>query len=353
MKTFELTKDTVIPFSNERVENRKREIARRVSYPKDQGQIKFFGNPQSDVVYHEGFFGYLSTAWSNHYSIVLRPSDLWFVILNELTAVVAKTPQAYSNLFTKKPSGKQLILVPTDTVETISPELVVDALKSYVPTKVDDFLPEFSTSNSMCNLAMNVAFCDMVSPYYSYGTFMCGFPKVRIEGTKDDWALIQDKLNILSGLFSGNLSAYLKRCLNVVENIVSATKEGNATLFKNMVKLQKCGSGSQYEMSGWIMQLLYKCDHPTQLEGLPPHYTHMDYTNMETERKFSLYCGVFYSTIDGDFLLPEYDAFRFEILEQPKAKSKDEADALEMAIVSAEIVKQPRKLKGVWRFENE
>jgi hypothetical protein len=38
----------------------------------------------------------------------------------------------------------------------------------------------------------------------------------------------------------------------------------------------------------------------------------MDYTNLDTNRKFTLYCGLFYSNIENDFLIPTYDAIRVE-----------------------------------------
>lgn len=326
MNTIELTKDPAVPFDKSNLISGKNKIAQRVSYPRSQGEIKFFGNPSKDVVYHEGYLGYLSKAWCNHYSVVIRPDDIWFMILNELTAEISKSPDQYSSMFTKTPGEKSMLLVRTNNPETINPELIIDILKDMVPTKVDDFMPKFSTSTKMCNLAMNVAFCDMVSPYYSYGTLLCGIPKVKVEGTVVDWNLMLVKLETLTNLFKGNLNIYLKRCLGVVSDLILATKNLDSNHFKKMVKLEMCGSGSQYEMSGWIMHLI-NCKNfkqKTQLEGLPPHFTHMDYTNIETQRKFSLYCGLFYSKVDAEFLVPEYDAFRFEILPEKKVKEKVE-----------------------------
>ena len=79
-----------------------------------------------------------------------------------------------------------------------------------------------------------------------------------------------------------------------------------------MISLRPCGSGSQYEVSGWILNLLYDNPGIKQIEGLPPHMAKMDYTNLDTDRKFTLYCGLFYSNIENSFLIPEYDAIRVE-----------------------------------------
>jgi hypothetical protein len=339
MITIELLKNlTPQPFKDH---NKKPyNIADRVK--ENVNDVKFFGKPE-DVIYHEGYLGYLSKAWANHYSVVLKPDDIWYMVLGELTQAIAKDPETYSGLFTKTPGEKKLIAVPTTSVEEIDPSLVIDLLKTKVPSKVDDFLPKFSTATLMSTLAMNVAFCDLVSPYYSYGTFLCGIPSIQVDGTKEDWGLVKVKLNVIRELFSGSLRTYLDRCYGVVEDITREMDSSSAReYFNKMVNLQPCGSGSQQEMSGWIMRLFNKknFDRPTQLEGLPPHMAKMDYTNLDTNRTFSLYCGLFYSYIENGFLLPNYDAFRVETTDGMNKKEKTSVTELGMEFVSIPVVSE-------------
>lgn len=338
MNTIELTKQTPVKIYDDEMEPRK--IANRIKHPRNK-KIKFQGNPPSGVVYHEGFFNYLAMAWEKHYSAVIRPDDIWYMILNEITAVIAKSPDEYSSLFTTTPGEKQLILVPTNSVEKIDPDLVIEELKSRVPSNVGAFLPKFSTTTPAITLAMNVSFCDAVSPYYSYGTFMCGIPNVRIEGTQADWQLLLTSIKNLSELFKGNLGSYLDRCHLLVGNIVRAATNSDAEFFKTMVKLEPCGSGHQFDMSGWILGFRMKNDGLTQLEGLPPHFARMDYFNLETDRKFCLFCGLFYSQIVDGFLVPEYDAVSYEILPEEKKSQKEE-----FKIISVPVGNNTKKLSG-------
>ncbi len=313
MKTINLCDKTPVPFTDYDCDLN--EIQRRVKFPKDQ-EFQLFGNPSKDVIYHMGYLGCLAKAYQKHYSVVLSPDYIWFMVLNELAVAIAKNPKEYENLFTTTPGEKQMILVSTFDPTSINPALVIDALKNRVPTDVDTFIPKFSTLTPLGELAFNIAFCDVVSPYYSYGTFMCGIPSVRIEGTPADWTLLRNTLYKVSNLFQGSLNEYLVRCDEWVEKIISNFESNNADFFRKMVRLERCGSGSQFDMDGWILEFLnQKTRKGVQLEGLQPFFTHMDYINIETQRNFSMYAGHFYSKIEDGFLIPCYDAFKFELFD--------------------------------------
>lgn len=324
MITIELDKKDVIPFDAHDLRIFKYGVRQCINYPKKEVDINFFGAPDTDVVYHSGYLGYLAKAWENHYSVVMTPDNIWFMIVNEIALAVKEAPERYTKLFTKTPNKKQWILVPTLDPTSIRPQLVINALKDRVPIKTDLFLPEFSTSTPMSIMAMNVAFCDVVSPYYSYGTFLCGIPNIRIEGTEKDWSLLLSNLKKLSKLFKNKLDTYLDRCVMCVDQLIKAAKENNSDYFKTMVKLEKCGSGHQFDMNGWILQFLRNNPRKMQLEGLPSHFSKMDYMNLDTERTFSLFAGVFYSKIEGEFLVPCFDSVSYETFENKPVKVEEE-----------------------------
>lgn len=280
----------------------------------------------SDSIQTTGYLNYISAAWQNHYSVVLNPTDIWYMVICEITPIIKKNPEYFANLFTTSPDTKQEILVPTCSVETIDPSWVIDILREKVPTDARLFLPSFTTNTEFSTLALNVAFCDMVSPYYNYGTFMCGIPAVELGGTQLDWMLLRENLRALKVFFKDKFTAYLQRCHDRVNDIFQAFLLGTAdpvALFSKMVKLEKCGSGSQYEMTGWLMDFLNRTDQlPLQLEGLHPHTSVMKYKNKETQREFQLSAGIFYSIIKDDFIIPVYNAHRIEITNESKLAQK-------------------------------
>lgn len=344
MKTIELSDKTPFPF-NEYCRDNKSLIARRIAYPyKTVDQLKFLGNPDEDVVFHEGFIGYLTKAWSRHYSVVLSPDIVWFTILNEITAAVAKKSDKYANLFTTTPGEKQAVIVLTGDPEVIDPAAVVDALKSRVPSNVDDFIPKFSTTTPEITMAMNVAFCDLVSPYYEYFTLCCGFPSIRIEGTEADWTLLMSKIKSLASLFKDSLDHYLHRCLNCVVAFTCAAANNYAEHFQKMVKLYPCGSGHEVEIDGWILDLFNDTGGSKRVrtERIPPHFANMSYTNLDTNRKFKLYSGMFYSKIEGSFMVPCFDSVRYEIkTKEQEEKEKHNSEAEEYALGVFKMVSTP------------
>jgi hypothetical protein len=303
---------------------------------------KFLSNVPSSAYSTVGYLNYLGAAWEYHYGVVLNPTDIWYIILSELAIAVSKTPNNYAHLFTTTPEEKQEIIVLTGDVESINPSSVIAALKNKVPSDMASFLPEFSTDTELSRLAMNVAFCDLVSPYYSYSTMLCGIPKICIGGDKEDWVRIQVKLANLSSLFEGSLHEYLLRCQSRVTEIILNAFGGNGDIFffNSMVRLTPCGSGHQFEMNGWILHFLNRTntDESVMVNGMPTQTSKMSYKNIETGRTFELYAGIFYSTFEQGFMIPRYNACRTETTKKnEEEKKKDMRDAAEFIVYSYDM----------------
>lgn len=271
------------------------------------------------IVKTAGYINYLHTCWSKHLSATLNPTDLWYIILCELSSEIAKSPNTFAELFTTTPEEKQLVLTLTNDVTSINPESIITALKHKVPSNINTFIPKFSTNTHMSSFAMNVAFCDIVSPYYNYATFLCGIPSITINGSPSDWNLMTSNLQSLSDMFSpmsNKLSKYLIKCKETVNSIVShsiSTTPESIKFFNSIVKLQRCGSGSDKELSGWITNFLLTSKSNIDLRSIPTLISKLSWTNLETNRKFTLFSGVFYSIINCKCLTPIYNAHTIEL----------------------------------------
>lgn len=275
--------------------------------------------PPETYTVHQGFLDYLSLAYRNHFCVVIKPDDIWFMVLAELSLVIAKAPGSYASLFTTTPDKRQTIRVPTNDPTQINPALVIEHLKDCVPCNVGLFLPEFTTTTPNSRLAMHVAFCDMASPFYNYSTYLCGIPRITFEGTEEDWAKVAQGFSKLSALFGSfdtspvsPLSIYLKRCYECVKSMIQAVLMEDTRYINRMVKVERCGSGSQFEMSGWILDLVLSAKQKTQLEGLPSHIASMTYKNLDTGRTFKLFTGLTESCFDGGYLVPRYGRYVVE-----------------------------------------
>jgi hypothetical protein len=335
MKTIALSDKQVIPFTTTEIEEQQQRLGRRCGI--SDGDL--FQPPLTTHVVHSGLLDYLALAYAHHYSVVLRPDDIWFTVMAEVAQAVAKKPEAYASLFTTTPGAKQEIVVVTADVTQISPESVLGLLKRQVPTNVDLFVPApFSTTTPDARLALYIAFCDIVSPYYDYATMLCGIPALRLDGTEEDWARVVDGLGVLSELFkplNAKVQMYLGRCLSCVKAMVAAVVLDDVANLNRLVKIERCGSGHQFKMNGWILDLLLSTKQGTQLEGLPPQLACMSYTNLDTGRKFKMFTGLTESVLDGNFLVPRYGRYVVEI----KPAAQKSRRSLEIKLVTEQLNK--------------
>lgn len=276
--------------------------------------IKWLTPPQTpNTIFHAGYYHYLSTAWKKHYSVFLKPDDIWNIILNELASEINKNSATYASLFTTTPEKKQTIIVLTGDVEYIDPFAVVDVLKNKVPSDVNAFFPEFSTTTISNKLANSIVFCDIVSPYYNYCTLLCGIPKIKILGEKEDWLTLVEKIQGLKNIFEKTpLVKYLEGCYTKAIELYDAICGTNTIqFFKDIFKIFSCGSGSD-EVNGWILSFLMNNPRRMDADDLPSHISSMHYKNLNTGREFDLYSGIFFSTLDGEFIIPDYHTARVE-----------------------------------------
>lgn len=303
MKTFELQKTAVAKRNQWDIDRSNHELNTRT----------FLFPRHWDVHCIKGFIEYICFCYQNHYAAVMSPTDIMYMVQCELATAVKQAPDQFAALFTTTPGQKQEIVTVTGSVEEIDVFAVVDALRCRVPAKVDMFLPEFSTTTSISNLASHVAFCDMVSPYYNYFTFMCGIPRIEITGTIEDWQLLSRALFDLSSLFTGDLKKYLERVWSRVVMIIEECLTGNGSLFNQIVQVERCGSGSQYEVTGWILDFMNTPNEPPiMLENLHQHISKIEYKNLETQRTFNMHMGIFYCELFSDIAKPQYNANRIE-----------------------------------------
>ncbi|MBV1952582.1 MAG: DUF4419 domain-containing protein, partial [Cycloclasticus sp.] len=233
----------------------------------------------------------------------MSPEIMWYTILNELAIIIKGNPTAYASLFTTS-DEKQTIVVPTDDPTLIDLDLIKNALYDLVPTDIDLFLPTFSTSTESSNMACLASFCDAVTPFYNYSTFMCGHRSIKITGTDEDWDKIERHLTEISKLMSHD---WLREAWDIVVSIRLAIRDGDVAFWKNIFTEEICGSGSQYVISGWFSGIFNNdvSGDERRVENFASHIAQVPYVNADTNRKFTLNYGLFHSNEDFEgFIVP-------------------------------------------------
>ncbi len=313
-----------VPFRSEvTVETFAETVSGPIEYRKKEGESNRYGIidtepvrkpvvrvaiPDDADVYHKSLLGYLQACYGHHHGAVIAPHRLWFTVLSELASHIKSNAEKYRPLFTTNPDGKtEIIVLNLSDDETIDPQVLVTHLQHLVPVGADTFLPQFSTATESYNAAACSAFCDAVSPFYNYSMMLCGIPRIRLEGTVEDWMNFRDHLLKISAHVDG-ASAYLARLASRIEGIISTYVDGpNQEFWRGMLDNERCGSGGQFEVKGWITEFFMGQPSLAYPENFPSHVAEVKYKNLDTDNKYAMFHGLFASSFDDDgFLVPNY-----------------------------------------------
>ncbi|SNT46348.1 protein of unknown function [Actinacidiphila glaucinigra] len=219
----------------------------------------------------------LHTAFTAHLPLSLSPDVLWYTVVHEVAVHVRLNSSAYAGLFTRTPGHRQSILVrddraPEDWERSVN--LVRDPLRALIGDDTAElFLPVFSTTTPADATAALVALMDVVSPYYRFRwRTLCGIPRIRLEGTEEDWRLLAARARELAGRFEG-LRPYF-RGLQPVLDAIAATPSGRGVdeeFWRSLYKYRSESGGSW--VTGWINAFFahrYTDDGPVPKDAFGP-----------------------------------------------------------------------------------
>lgn len=265
----------------------------------------------TSIYRHRNYLSYLAKAWNNHYGVVITPDILWYMVLCEIAAEVKKDPEQFRDLFT---TSKEKIEVSIQTFEPVDMPLddLLALLVTYIPTDSGKFLPKFSTSTYMSEFAFYAAFADMVSPYYNYSMYLCGIPKIRIEGVEDDWVKMYNTLGELANVLP-QFSHYFTRVAAIAVSLLNCITTPDIDFLKNIFRLEQCGSGHQEEVEGWITDMFMEKPQPGYIGNYSSHVSVVKYKNLSTNKNYKKYVGLFGSDIKDGYLVPDFGYYVTEV----------------------------------------
>jgi hypothetical protein len=174
------------------------------------------------------FFQTMHACYNKHCPLALRPEVLAYLINHEIAVTVNKHPDHYRSLFTTS-AGRQTIEVRDDSLVRGDPSsewkntlgLFEAALRQRVPVGcMESMMPGFSTDTPESRTATLITFMDSVKSFYNYRlTTLCGIPRIRLDGTAEDYQKLADSAENLAGVFSTHLELYFRHLLPVLRTI--------------------------------------------------------------------------------------------------------------------------------------
>lgn len=309
--------------------------------------------PEFAPVLHVSPLQYLATCWGSHLGVVVTPDMIWFTLMCQVAKIIRNDAERFRPLFSSE-DGKQTIMVDTSSVVGIPLHILSERIKERLPTRSgDSFTPAFSQTTVFAREAVLASFADAMSPYYQYCTLLCGISKVGLEGTTEDWKLMQRSwAEVAVLLFPLANDAEQKWLINVgilissivIESLVlegeveeaakllfenerlsRALRRGtwdteiSQSFWRNMFRLDSCGSGHDV-VRGWFADLFYDPNRKDRsIFGFTGQSAMVEYTNLDTSRRFRAVHGLFTSEVnEGGWLVPEFGHMVLDVTKDPE-----------------------------------
>ncbi|KAK1756116.1 hypothetical protein QBC47DRAFT_180401 [Echria macrotheca] len=216
-----------------------------------------------------GFVHACIEAYNEHHNLVLRPEDVWFAILTQLSSYVNANAEELRSQFVAHDGQKELHI----EVE-LTPDLDHGAM-AFEMTKLmganitdpalrDWILPAFSTTEKTDQAVASIIFMGTLQKYftYSWGT-RCGIPAVTLLGEEDDWIEIAERCaaRLGSGKFGPEAFKWYRVLRPVLAGFIETFQDpdgpGAKKFWQSIVDEHKPNGSGSTTYSGWITAFCY------------------------------------------------------------------------------------------------
>ncbi|KAK8098770.1 uncharacterized protein PG998_012011 [Apiospora kogelbergensis] len=200
-------------------------------------------------------------AYSTHHHLVLRPEDIWFAVLTQLSFYINAHAEDLRSLFVVHEGQKKLTVVDYNSVDCADFGRMAQEMTNRIQENVIDpglrdwVLPSFSTTTDTDKVVGSVLFMGAMQKYFSFSMCMlCGIPSVTLMGEIDDWKDILARLDKIDQM--GAEPAHFATMVRaVVRMFVRSFEEPAAAVvvdFWNKIAHRVAGGSGPTYMSGWI-----------------------------------------------------------------------------------------------------
>ena len=234
----------------------KQERGRKIFYAYSDS-ISPFISGTSDI---SSFFDVVELAFANHYSLEINPDDIWLMILDGFRYHVKSNREALKDKFVS-PGTDTVVTFEDNSLTTESTHYewfwtlanLFEALQSKLPEETG--LPlktKFSTTSPVDYNISSAMVMAVAAEYYEYVvSTLCGIPKIKINGKKEDWVLLKDAFNRLASRldmdwWAVGLNPVLDEFINVFDGKINM--EHWRGIYKRYIP-EFCGNVT---FNGWI-----------------------------------------------------------------------------------------------------
>lgn len=143
-------------------------------------------------------------AYSSHYHLRIRPEDVWFAILVQMSFYINANAEKLRSKFVAHEGQKEVRVTDVGTIWTVdigrlAVRLTHEMHKHLVDPELRDWvMPNFTTTTEGDTVTAAVLMMGAMQKYFSYVMELtCGIPSVTLLGTRADWVDIRIRLDKL------------------------------------------------------------------------------------------------------------------------------------------------------------
>jgi Domain of unknown function (DUF4419) len=202
-------------------------------------------------------------AYADHRPLVLSPDMIWLLIMQGFSAHIDTNSERMRPYFVDF-KGKQLIEIkrgsdwikgnPNNDWPGIFEEFGQKIAQKTKNGIASTCTPQFTTTGIAEKAAFEVSLMQSMKHYFDYKfTVSCGIPEITLEGTPEDWALLEKHAAELAQF---DLAWWIDPLKPILAEFTKASKgEVNADFWDNMVKYRSYSiiCSSQPFLSGWML----------------------------------------------------------------------------------------------------
>ncbi|KAG8672561.1 hypothetical protein FPOAC2_05955 [Fusarium poae] len=208
-----------------------------------------------------GFVWSAYHAYSQHHHLTIRPEDVWFAILTQISFYINAHAEDLRAFFVDHEGQKELEVFGLGDLQSANFGALAKQMAGLISKNVKDpglgswVMPGFSTTSHTDQVVASVLFMGAMQKYFSYTmTLTCGIPSVTLLGDISDWRDILSRLDKLELLgdepiqFSHMLRPILK---NMVLSFEQPDHPNVIRFWNTIATRNPVGSGTDY-ITGWI-----------------------------------------------------------------------------------------------------
>ncbi|KAJ4354275.1 uncharacterized protein N0V89_006009 [Didymosphaeria variabile] len=200
-------------------------------------------------------------AYSHHHHLTLRPEDIWFAIISQLSFYINANAEELRSMFVSHKGRKELVVHTTGSVHTVDFAKIAKCLANMIQENVTRpdlqkwIVPSFSTTTESDRAVASVLFMGAMQKYFSYGCCItCGIPSVTLLGERGDWEDILQRLDVLPE-FGKEPSRFADLLRPILKHLIATFDAGPTSpvqdFWGRIANRISGGSGPDY-LSGWI-----------------------------------------------------------------------------------------------------